>query len=373
MIYTFFRSTVSFIAVWLCISSCASVKTEVADIPQEDSQAIMYYRDGAEPGDNGMYVSRTLQDSIPVPVVSQTNSMFVDLSTSSNLHPSISSDGLYISFHDELGDKSKYAPYGHEQSFSIFDIKKNAVILNATTIVSSGTSLTTPYSVPWSFFGHNFYTLAGDTIKKCTVEGKQSSLAVIDHLINFSVSPSERWLLFMQEERVGFINLETNEVVLAKEFETIFGIVVKHWGRVISWSPDESKAAFAVGFRMTIVDLEKRENQGYKVSADVFAIEWITNDSFVYVQGFQPNADSHLNDDPFFEIDSYSLTTKQTTMLHRRVHHEPSSVKPKVSPSGKLLLFSEKKVAGVYEVKLLPVSGGSITTLCSGYNPVWGK
>ncbi len=368
---TLVRLAASLLVISIILLSCASVKPDVADVSQEDSRAIIYYRDGVEPGDSGPYVSRTIFDSIPVPLLSPKNSIYFDLSTKTNIRPSISPDALYLSYRDNNNDT--YARYSHKQSFSIYDIKNDAVVINSTTTVSCATSIQAPYSVPWSFIGHNFYTLAGDTIKKCTVDGKQSTLTVIDNLINFSISPTEHWLLFVQEERVGFINLETNEVVLVKEFDNILGTIAPPCVRVIAWSLDDTKVAFGDGHRITTVVLEKKEIIGHKVTADVYDIEWVSDDMYVYVEGYNQNSTSLYNSEPFFEIASYSLTTKKDNMLHRRVSHEPVSIKPKVSPSGKLLLFSEKKVAGTYEVMLLSLDGSNMTTLCTGYNPVWGR
>ena len=195
----------------------------------------------------------------------------------------------------------------------------------------------------------------------------------IENLAQFSISPSEHWLLFSQGTQVGLMDLTTSTIARVKAFDKILGLDVTRCIRTIAWSPDEKKVAFAEGFRITIFDLENNQNYVVKVDADVFDLEWATNDEFIYVEGYLPYQSQNLKGESVYGIYSHSLSTKEDHLILRRDHHEPVSIKPKVSPSGRLLLFSEREAEHGYQVKLMTVRGDSMMTVCSGYEPVWGK
>jgi len=55
------------------------------------------------------------------------------------------------------------------------------------------------------------------------------------------------------------------------------------------------------------------------------------------------------------------------------MNHEPFNIKPRLSPSKKLILFSEKKSGRTYLVKLMTLDGLNENVLAEGYLPFWGK
>jgi hypothetical protein len=60
-------------------------------------------------------------------------------------------------------------------------------------------------------------------------------------------------------------------------------------------------------------------------------------------------------------------------LLHERRDQSPEYVKPKLSPSQTLLLFSEQDIQRNSVVRLLTLDGQSISTVCNGHSPMWAK
>ncbi|TAK65380.1 MAG: hypothetical protein EPO24_02650 [Bacteroidetes bacterium] len=358
----------------MLVLSCSTSELTLSDIPVEDSQSKIYFRNGLTPGDGGEYAARTIWNSETMPMSAlQANGTTVWLEPLGSIEPSISFDGRYLVLPLQGTNGRISNSLAGEKAFHIYDLTKKNYVAGEWITTISCTVEGTAYSVPWSLIGHSFYTDSNGTILKCLPEGKQLPLSRIENLTHFSVSPSERWLLYAQTDRVGLLNLDSGAVVRVKEFENVLGIGFEHCLRSVAWSPDERRVAYSEGHRIMIFDLDANENIGHKVGSDVFALEWLSNDELIFIEGYQPNPGAVLKVEPYFSIYSFSVSMKEDRLLHRRENHEPVSVKPQRSPSGKFLLFSEKGFNEGYKIKLMTADGTGMITVCNGYNPVWGR
>ncbi len=358
----------------LFLLSCATIKPAITEIPKDDREAIIYYREGSSPNYGGSFGSRKLTESASTSLFPSTNNSLSFLfEESSTLEPSLSPDGNYLIVEDNGNNENEIQVLQGEKLFNIIDGKTSQTVFHEKTKLPCNGHQEEAFSLPWSIFDNSFFISTSDTIQKCTTNGKRRTLAYVEGVTRFSVSPSEQWLLFVQDERIGLLNLETREAVEVKEFDEIFGIGLERCIQIVSWSPDDNIVAFAEGHRITIYNISTGKRSLYKTAGDVFALEWISNNEFIIVEGNNPAKQARLKDDPYFKILSLNALTMQDKFLHEQRNHEPSSVRPKLSPSGTLLLFSEKDIYGEYWIKLMTLDGQAITTVCNGHSPVWGK
>ncbi len=91
----------------------------------------------------------------------------------------------------------------------------------------------------------------------------------------------------------------------------------------------------------------------------------------IYVQGEYPTK-GRIITNRLFALFRFDLRNKIRTLIHERSNHQPFTIDPQLSPSGELILFSERKGNyGDYVIKLMSIDGTKEKTICKGGHPVW--
>ncbi|MBI3195648.1 MAG: hypothetical protein HYZ34_14450, partial [Ignavibacteriae bacterium] len=359
--------------ILLLVSSCASVKPIINDIPKIDGTTLIFYRNGSSPEDGGSFFSRTCFDSLSTSLFTATNNLTAPLfDRATTLEPSLSPDGNFIII-EEKNPPEDVPLNSSEQYFHILDIKTGEKVFQTKTQLPCNGDSRIAHSLQWSIFDNSFFYSSFDTIYKCYTNGKHQRLAVIENVQRFSVSPSEEWLLFVQDDGIGLVNLSTQESFSIREFHEFLGINVQECVDIVAWSLDETSVSFSEGKRIYLYNITDGTKATYKSVGTVHALEWLPHNELVFIEGNSPVKHSTLQEDVYYKMYSLNSQTMEEKLLHEQRNQSPVFVKPKLSPSQSLLLFSEKDIQGTSFVKLMTLDGTAITTLCNGHSPMWGK
>lgn len=367
--------------------SCATQKQALDSIPKEDESAPIYYC-----SDNSKFIfnSFVMFESSAFGVTSGmqkegsnisgakviTNNSFLNyplgkMDYSYMLSPSLSKSGKYLA--------------KANNDFAIIKIRVDrnvdvdVVCLTDTTKTKLFTIeiprreyASEKYQIPWSKLNDSFFGLIADTLFRFFPNGETERLLAKENMYDFNISPTEQYAVIFASDSLFLYNLKTNSKKYIYEIGRVFGMNQKYV-RSISWLPDETKLSFSEDWNMFIHDLGKDSVKKYDLPEKIFAVEWINCDSVLCVTGDYPDDISQMQFEKHFKILNYSLTKNEYEIIHKRSNHEPFTIKPKLSPSGKLVLFSERKLRGEYEVKLMTLDGKNENILADGFLPFWGS
>lgn len=367
--------------------SCATQKQALESIPKEDESTPIYYcSDNSKFIFNGFVMFESSAFGVTSGVQKEgsnisgskvnTNNSFLNyplgkMDYSYMLSPSLSKSGKYLAKAND--------------DFAIIKIRVNRnvdvdVVSLAETTKTKLFTIEIPrreytrekYQIPWSKLNDSFFGLITDTLFRFFPNGEAKPLLTMENIYDFNISPTEKYAVIFASDSLFLYNLQTNSKINIFEIGRVLGMNRKYV-RSISWLPDETKLSFSEEWDMFIYDLGKDSVKKYDLPEKIFAIEWINSNSVLCVTGDCPDEMSQMQFEKHFKILNYSLTKNEYEIIHKRSNHEPFTIKPKLSPSGKLVLFSERKLRGEYEVKLMTLDGKNENILADGFLPFWGS
>ncbi len=355
------------------VSSCVTVKHAIYDIPKEDLTTSIYYRDAILPEDGGSYSSRKCSEALSTSLFTTTSNFSAPLfEKATSLEPSLSPDGTFIIMENNEPPDNNSGNRG-EHYFYVLNITTGEKVFETKTqLPCNGYSLVVP-ALQWSIFDNYFFYSSSDTIYKCYPNGKQMRLAVVEGVQRFSLSPSEEWLLFVLDDGIGLVKLTTQESFVIREFDELLGINLDECVDIVSWSLDGTMVSFSEGKRIFIYTISSGKRAIYKSTGTIHALEWVPNNQLVFVEGNGHVKQAIFQEDSYFKIFLLDPFTMKEQLLHEGRDQSPEYVKPKLSPSQTLLLFSEKDIQRTSVVRLLTLDGQAITTVCNGHSPMWAK
>jgi hypothetical protein len=356
------------------IGSCAGGKPPLDTLPYSDQTAAIVYFDE----DRAMVASswsgigdapvqrRELLDT------EQFHSWIANLfGGHGRLRPSVSPTSTYV-VADAPGI-SQFEPFTpSDVDISIYNVRNNSVALNLEVQVPKPEYQREDWAIPWSRRDDGFFAVRDNTLYKFYPDGREVALLAEDDLYAFSVSPGEDLVLVHHGGRVDLHRMGTGAVETVLEVGKALGMQRKYV-RGMTWSPGSHRVAFAENRNLYVLDLQSFELTRFDAKGKVFDIEWLSNAELLYVRGEYPSDYSNMQSDRYFEIVHLNIATGQRTSLHKRVNHEPFSVKLKRSPSAQLVLFAEKKLNGPYEVKVMRADGRQMITVAEGMYPQWRR
>ncbi len=373
----------------LCVSiiSCVSQKPTLKNVSDEDNFTQVYYSKNDFSLDyNGDLVYNLISfgttnlNSEEVSEIknaeSETNNLlsdlFVNFDYSFALEPSLSLSSKYLAKATE--------------DFSLFNIRFNTNvdidILDLTDINNKyNYTIKLPhmeyddekYQIPWSNKDDAFFGIQNDSLFKFYPYQKSKRLFLsIPDLYDFNLSKSEKYSIIFASDTLWCYNLENNTKNFVYSVGKSLGINRKYV-RSLSWNEDESKATFSIGWHIFIYSLHNKELFEVEADSKVFFIEWIEADQLLIVIGDYPSDMSSFQNNRNYSLVIYSIKSDKFKTIHKRINHEPFSIKPRLSPSKNLILFSERKLNGPYQVKLMTLDGQNENILAEGYLPFWGK
>ncbi len=280
-----------------------------------------------------------------------------------SLIPSFSSDGNYIAFYPD-----KIRLYESRGAVSIYDTRKKEIVLELETDEPFPEFSGDAYCIEWSKNDSGFFYCVKGTVKKCYPNGTSHVMAFENDLKAFSVAPSENRIMLVWNDTIGIRSHSdySTQIVMTD-------ITSQRNVRAISWSRDESMVAFAIGRSLYVYDMRKQALTEFSPEYRVLWTEWLPDGTLVYTEGTFPGAVQVSRTADDFQICRLNPATREVAVLHKRYNHPPFNVRPRLSPSGTLLLFSEPKVNGGHEIKLMSIDGQQMKTICDGINPYWGK
>lgn len=356
-----------FIFTSFFILSCSSTKPPIPSIPERDLNGIIYFHSG-----DGVKVISPCAYSINLDNSEQkelfSSNLIKDLFGVGN-SPSISPFGRYLTVQDHKVIDFKF---GRKISCGVFDVNQNKFVLELESKLPPLEYNDEPYFIPWSVKDEGFFIIESDTLKKSYPDGSSLSLGCFPDLHDFSVSPSENNVLLYLDDKVSLYKLGLDSMIDIIHVGKTMGISLKYI-RGMSWSLDEEKVAFAEGWRLFLYDIPKNHLIEFKAKNKVFAIEWLPGDELLYVEGNCPSDYSTMQFTQYYKIRRLNIKAKSSEIIYQRDNHNPFFIKPKLSPSEKLILFSEKKLNGPYQVKVMTLDGKNINVVAEGLFPVWGK
>lgn len=346
----------------LLVLSCNTVKPLLSAIPREDfDNRISYFDDG--------WKTRKLTDSIAADLYSGgIDFTLIPVGKPAPFESSISPFGVFLATNHDKIRLADVKLSSREVDFGIYDLKKKEFVLDRSIKVPFPDFKDDTYQIEWSVLDNGFFYANLDTLKKCYPDGNEHLLVYQDGLRGFSVSPSEQRILLVRGDSVKLFDVKDQSIQLITT-----SISSKKRVRGVSWFPNETHVAFASGWKVYVYDLMKQSLSEHEAGGQVLWTEWLPDLTLVYTEGSFPSDMETIKTAESFKICRLSPESGEKTVLHERINHSPLSVRPRLSPSGKLLLFSERKLNGGYEVMLMSLDGQQMNTICDGVDPCWGK
>jgi len=361
--------------------SCATDKALIGVIPVEDQNTTVYYCNDE--------ISFTLNGSLLYEANSfgrssggQTGGELINGSTASfftfplgrydksfALLPSISYEGKYLIKTD---DQFKWIQIRFNR-----DVDINIVNLmgkdekNLTITIPDLEYSAENYQIPWSQKDDVFFAMKGDSLFKFFPDLTAECLLTKEYLYDFSVSPSENYALVFADDSLFLYDLKKNIKEPIFEVGRVWGINPMYV-RAINWLEDDSKFTFAIGSTVYIYSLSDGIISEDDMGDKVFDVMWINDNSFLCVIGDYPPDLAHMKFIPYYKILNVSMLDGSSEIIHKQLNHEPFKIKPKLSPSKKLFIFSERPTNGPYKVKIMSLDGKSEKVIAEGFLPFWG-
>jgi len=287
------------------------------------------------------------------------------------LEPSLSISGKYLVKVNNDFSLIKLN-FKRDVDIDIMDVSKMSRVRKIALTIPKQEYEDEKYFIPWSKKNDSFFGFKKDSLFQIFPEKKSKFLLHKNKLYDFIISPSEESALVYANDTLFLYNLITNQNSIIFSVGKILGINRKFL-RSFSWSEDESMIAFSEGWKIYFYNIQNGSLEKIKAKEKVFFTEWIDKDNILIVTGDFPSDMSAMQSTKQFKIHLYSFLTKKFNTIHKRYNHEPFNIKPRLSPSKKLILFSERKLNGPYQVKLMTLDGQFENILAEGYLPFWGS
>lgn len=369
----------------MILFSCATQKPAIKKVPDIDSHTPIYFfndHDKFTLNGNLLYKYYSFGSTDSLNDVSSeiqnanvsTNSLFNyplgKMDYSDALSPSISRSNKYlIKANDDF--KIIKIRFNRDVDIDIVDLQNGNTIESITVSIPNMEYENEKYNIPWSQKDDSYFIIKDGTILKKHVDGKSDLIYTKEDMYDFNISPSEKYAMIFCDDSLHFINIKRQSIHLIKDIGRILGIN-RRFIRGMSWNENSNLCSFAEGWRIYIYNYMTKKLHEIKMDGKVFYIEWINNDEFIYVTGDYPSDLAKMRTRKTFEINKYSLKSKNNEVLHKRLGQSPLTIRPQISPSGKFLLFSEKNLNGPFQVKLMTLDGKKEKVISEGYLPLWG-
>jgi hypothetical protein len=253
-------------------------------------------------------------------------------------------------------------------SLSVYDLYSGKVISKITTDRIAKTYHAEPIIIHWAKDEDIFYYSNSDTIYQFDPLNYHKFIACIPNLHSFIISPNKKMILTCYKDNIGIFDTVSNQFMSVYTMKNIIGMT-KHSEIKLCWSPNSNSFCFTDGRQIIIYNLTFKKFIKYKSSQDIFYITTINDNYLIYVRGSYPNDGSQYQSTEEFSIVKLNIKSGLQDILHSRVNHEPFSIQPQQNNS--VLLFSELKLNGGYQVKLLSIDGRYMNTVCNGIYPSW--
>lgn len=347
--------------------ACNTTKPLLSEIPAGDLHSRIYFYDYGLI-DKG-WKTRTIDDSISARLYTGGFDLtLLSAGKSAPFEPSISPFGRYLATHHDKVELGSIVRSDREIDFGIYDLVTNEFTADLATKVPFPDFEADAYHIQWSTLDSGFFYARSDTIRKCYPHGREDALLYHDGVRTFAVSPSEDRILFVRDDSVQLYDISQRSIRLITT-----AIRSNKRVRAVSWSLDGSRVAFVQGWKIYVYDIPGKSVTECKADGEVLWTQWLPDGTLVYTEGKFSYDMQVIKTTESFKICRLTPATGERSVLHERINHSPFTVRPRLSPSGRLLLFSEPKVNGGYEVKLMSLDGQFMNTICDGDDPCWGR
>jgi hypothetical protein len=375
-----------YIIISLLLISCNTLKPTIGNIPEVDKVVPIYYCNNKSSFSlNGQLLyesnsfgstsaSKTHGDTIQN---TDANSDYIfnyplgKMDYSYKLTPSLSISGRYMAKADDDFQLLQIR-LTRNVDVKIVDLQQSAKVENYTLTLPKYEYKDEQYQIQWSKNEDSFWGLKGDSLFKFYPSKGSQCILVKEKIYDFSVSPSGRNVLVFANDSLFLFDL------YSKTFESIYIVgrtlgINRKYIRAINWYENEAKITFAIGWKIYVYEINTKSLNDYDLGQKIFSSEWINNNQILCVTGEYPSDMSQMHTEQSYKIRLLSTVDKKNQIIHERYNHEPFSIKPKLSPSKQLILYSERKLHDQYEVKLMSLDGKNEIIVAEGYLPFWGS
>jgi hypothetical protein len=290
-----------------------------------------------------------------------SGSFISELLSKQELLPFISPSGKYAVCNNRF-------KFTGRLSLSIYDLQSGENVGKLTADRPEKTFQAEPYIMNWAAAEDIFYFFRSDSIYQFEPMNHPEFLAHIPDLHSFAVAPNEESILACYQDSIGIYDLNTNRCKSIYSMKKILGMT-KHAETRLCWSPNSQNICFSDGREINVFQPALKNLIKYKSLKDIFYLTMINDNNLIYVCGSYPSDGSQYQTTEEFSIVKLDIQSGSQTILHSRYNHEPFSIQPK--PNGSVLLFSEKKLNGGYQVKLMTDDGQYMSAVCGGIYPSW--
>lgn len=344
------------------LSGCASSRTlPLEAIPDIDREALIYYLD------NDLYRVR-LGDESPEVVTAGVGDR--GLFTQYVLAPGVSSSGRYVMAAKE-GLGAIPGELRRQQRLFLVDAVEGEVVLGFDVDRVRTDYADDPFWLEWASEGDAFYVADRDTVKKRWPDGRAEVLAVAADLNAFSVAPDEQKVLLSHGDVVSLAirGQALHEVVAIGSKALGLG---RRFVRAMAWAAD-GRVAFAQGKKVYVYNLVGDTLEEFEADRSVFDVVWLGPATLLLVEGVQAQRGFGTQPPQFYRFIRFDLGTGERERLYGSNAQGPASVKPRLSPSGELLLFAEQRLTdgGRHRVKVLSLDGQHLRVVDQGIYPFW--
>lgn len=350
------------LALLSLIVGCVSSGTlPLETVPDADGEAVIYYRNGG--------VERVqLGDEKPEIVLEMVEG--TGLFSQYVLAPGVSSTGRYVIAAKE-GLASILGELGGQQRLFLVDVMEERVVLEFDVDRTQTEYVEDPFWPAWASEEDAFYIADQDTVKKRWPDGRVEILATVSDLNSFSVAPDEQKVLLAHG---GVVSLAIRGQALHEVLSTgskPLGLG-RPFTRTMVWSRD-GRVAFARDRTVYVYNLEGDTVEAFEAERSVFDVVWLRPDTLLLVEGVQAWRGVGTQPPQFYRFIRFDLNTGERTRLYGSNAQGPAEVRPQLSPSGELLLFSERRPtdAGRHRVKVLSLDERHLLVIGTGMFPTW--
>jgi len=357
--FLLFVFTIFFIIINL--NSCSTPLPTISTLSIEDKELRIIYLDYGTLSDdvciyNLIDSSKSVLLEIPLTVEFPFASGFAVL-------PSFSNDGKYI-IKNKSGLILTGPTWGREVNFEVYDLINDTSIMESSSY-SPGTKYEAELrSIQWDYTNDAFYIIQDDTIKKQYINNNSVALLFIENIKDYSVSPSEEYIVASDgAEAILYKN--------GKEFSRIdLDKTLGQFKYIHSFSWLGEKVAFSVGWSIYLFDFDLGVSQKIECDSEIFDLLWLNENELFFVEGRYPSDLAQMESTKSYKIVHMNLLSGVTNTIYERISQSPLHIKLNLSPSGKLLLFSDRGInSSDSKIKLLTLDGKQMSELIEGSLP----
>jgi hypothetical protein len=354
---------ITLLVIILSLLSCAAPVSNIPDsITNDIKNEIIFFKSSSS------FLDEFTGDKISFTDIHNKNasslysgSFFNKILSGQKIIPFISPKGKYAVYYDRLKIPGKL-------SLSVHELSNGEIRAKLTADRPDKTYRDEPYMIHWVKNRELFYFSKSDSIFQFNPDDPDRFIANIPDLHSFIISPDEKFIFACHQDNVGIYD------IIGKKHKIIYSIkkflgMPEYMGVKLCLSASGRSLCFSSGRQIHIYNPYSDSLLNFKSTGEIFYMTMTNDDFLIYISGSYPSDGSQLDKTEAFHIVRLDIPSGVQKTLHSRINHEPFSVQPEIN--GPVILFSERRLNGGYQIKVMTVEGKYMNTICDGIYPSW--